>query len=197
MPHHRAVVPPSGYNAAPMETLVLSTGYEPVARVSWQRAINLLFLGKVEVVEEYEDRLVRSVTFAVKMPSVIRFLRAVRNRKRAIKFSRENVYARDHGKCQYCAERVSRQDATYDHVVPRAQGGHTTWENVVICCFGCNQRKGGRTPPQAGMALLSTPVKPKKLPETFHLTFTYEPGMPLSWRKFLRDVAYWHGELED
>jgi len=70
-----------------METLVLSTGYEPLARVSWQRAINLLFLGKVEVVEEYEDRLVRSVTFAVKMPSVIRFLRAVRNRKRAIKFS--------------------------------------------------------------------------------------------------------------
>jgi 5-methylcytosine-specific restriction endonuclease McrA len=180
-----------------METLVLSTGYEPVARVSWQRAINLLFLGKVEVVEEYEDRLVRSVTFAVKMPSVIRFLRAVRNRKRAIKFSRENVYARDHGKCQYCAQRVSRQDATYDHVVPRAQGGHTTWENVVICCFGCNQRKGGRTPTQAGMALLSTPVKPKRLPETFHLTFTYEPGMPHTWRKFLRDVAYWHGELED
>jgi len=145
-----------------METLVLSTGYEPVARVSWQRAINLLFLGKVEVVEEYEDRLVRSVTFAVKMPSVIRFLRAVRNRKRAIKFSRENVYARDHGRCQYCNARVSRQDATYDHVVPRAQGGHTTWENVVICCFSCNQRKGGRTPPQAGMSLLSTPVKPKR-----------------------------------
>ena len=67
----------------------------------------------------------------------------------------------------------------------------------MICCFGCNQRKGGRTPPQAGMTLLSMPVKPKRLPETFHLTFTYEPGMPHAGRKFLRDVAYWHGELED
>jgi hypothetical protein len=47
------------------------------------------------------------------------------------------------------------------------------------------------------MALLCEPVKPKKLPETFRLTFGYEPGMPHAWRKFLRDVVYWHGELED
>jgi 5-methylcytosine-specific restriction endonuclease McrA len=180
-----------------METLVLSTGYEPLARVPWQRAIHLLFLGKVEIVEEYDDRLIRSVTFSLKMPSVIRFLRVIRGRKRAIKFSRENVYARDAGRCQYCRQRVSRQDATYDHVVPRAQGGHTTWENVVICCFPCNQHKGGRTPSQAGMVLLEEPVKPKKLPETFRISFGYEPGMPHAWRKFLRDVAYWHGELED
>ena len=180
-----------------METLVLSTGYEPVARVSWQRAIHLLFLGKVEILEEYDDRLVRSVTISLKMPSVIRFLRAVRGRRRAIKFSRENVYMRDGGRCQYCAARVSRQDATYDHVVPRARGGHTIWDNVVICCFPCNQRKGGRTPGEAGISLLAEPQKPKKLPEAFRLVFRYEPGMPHGWRKFLRDVAYWHVELED
>src|SRR5262249_60884784 len=101
-----------------METLVLSTGYEPVARVSWQRAINLLFLGKVEVVEEYEDRLVRSGTFAGKRPSVIRFLRAVRNPKRAIKVSRENGYPRDHGEGQDGAAQGNRQHATYGHVDP-------------------------------------------------------------------------------
>ena len=180
-----------------METLVLSTGYEPVARISWQRAIHLFFLGKVEIVEEYDDRLVRSVTISLKMPSVIRFLRAVRGKRRAFRFSRENVFARDGGSCQYCAARVSRQDATYDHVLPRARGGHTTWENVVISCFPCNQRKGGRTPGEAGMALLVEPAKPKKLPETLQLVFRYEPGMPSGWRKFLRDLAYWHGELED
>ena len=179
-----------------MDTLVLSTGYEPLARITWQRAIHLLFLGKVEIVEEYDDRLIRSVTISLKMPSVIRFLRAIRGRKRAIKFSRESVYARDGGRCQYCGHRVLRQDATYDHVIPRAQGGHTAWENVVICCFGCNQHKGGRTPIEAGMSLLCEPVKPKKLPETFRLSFSYEPGMPHVWRRFLRDVAYWHGELE-
>ena len=85
-----------------METLVLNPGYEPVARVPWQRAITLLFLGKVEIVEEYEDREIRSVTVDFKMPSIVRLLRALRGATQGITFSRENVYARDGGRCQYC-----------------------------------------------------------------------------------------------
>ena len=92
-----------------METLVSTASYEPVARVSWKRAVTLLFDGKVEVIEEYEDRFIRSITLEIKMPSVIRFLRAVRARKQMPKFSRENVYARDNGRCQYCAKKVMRQ----------------------------------------------------------------------------------------
>lgn len=180
-----------------METLVLNPGYEPVARVPWQRAVTLLFLGKVEVVEEYEDREIRSVTFVVKMPSVVRLFRALRGSKRAIKFSRENVYARDGGKCQYCGAGVRRDEITYDHVVPRALGGRTTWENIVIACVSCNGKKGGRTPEQAGMKLRSTPVRPKKLPESFRITFTFRKGMPASWRNWIRDVAYWTSELDE
>ncbi len=180
-----------------METLVLNQGYEPVARVPWQRAMMLIWQGKVEVVEEYEDLFIRSVTVELKMPSVVRFLRLTRRGPKGVKFSRENVYMRDGCRCQYCGLKVSRPEATYDHVVPRAQGGRTTWENVVICCVPCNQKKGNRTPAQAHMALRSTPVKPKKLPETVQLTFIQDKGMPLSWRKFLRDVSYWHTELEE
>jgi hypothetical protein len=44
-----------------VHTLVLSAGYEPIKVVPWQRAITLLTLGKVEVLEEY-DRDVRSRT---------------------------------------------------------------------------------------------------------------------------------------
>lgn len=179
-----------------METLVLSQSYEPVARVSWQRAITLLFENKVEVVEEYEDWTVKSVTIEFKVPSVIRFLKKVIGRKRAVKFSRENVFARDSGRCQYCASKVTRPEATYDHVVPRAQGGQTRWENIVIACVPCNQKKGGRTPEQAKMHLLSVPVKPKKLPDTVRLTFTFQKGMPASWATWLRSVQYWNGELE-
>ncbi|RJS23019.1 HNH endonuclease [Corallococcus sp. H22C18031201] len=178
-----------------METLVLSSSYEPVARVPWQRAVMLLFQGKVEVVEEYEDRVVRSVTVAIRMPSVIRFVRGLRRGPRGIKFSRENVYMRDGCKCQYCGRHVSRAEATYDHVVPRAQGGRTNWENIVIACVRCNQRKGNRTPTQAAMALRTVPGKPRKLPDSVHLTFLYEKGVPVSWRKFLRDIEYWHIEL--
>lgn len=178
------------------ETLVLSQSYEPVARVPWQRAITLLWEGKVEVVEEYEDWTVKSVTLEFKVPSVIRFLKKVFGRKRAVKFSRENVYARDNGRCQYCSTKVARPEATYDHVLPRSQGGQTRWENIVIACVPCNQKKGGRTPEQAGMKLLSTPVKPKKLPDTVRVTFTYQKGMPASWANWLRSVSYWNGELE-
>ena len=118
-----------------METLVLSTWYEPVARISWRRAVTLLFAGKVEVIDEYADREIRSISFSIKMPSVVRFLRALRGRKQGVKFSRENVYLRDGGRCQYCERKVQRSEATYDHVVPRAQGGKTSWDNVVIACL--------------------------------------------------------------
>jgi len=179
-----------------MDTLVLSHAYVPVARVGWKRALTLLFEGKVEVIEEYEDRMVRSVTLEFRVPSIIRFLRKIRDRKRAVKFSRENVYARDHGCCQYCGNRVVRPEATYDHVIQRSQGGHTRWENVVICCTPCNQRKGGRTPAQAGMPLRSVPTKPKSLPETLRLTFLFDRNAPLSWRQFAQSYAYWNAELD-
>jgi 5-methylcytosine-specific restriction endonuclease McrA len=179
-----------------METLVLSMGYEPVARVPWQRAVTLLFMGKVEVVEEYADKEVRAVTFTLKMPAVVRFLRALRGKKSAVKFSRQNVYARDAGRCQYCAKRVGRSEATYDHVVPRSHGGKTTWENIVIACVECNQKKGGRTPVQASMRLRSVPVRPKKLPEALTFTVCFREGMPDAWRSWLRDMTYWNGELE-
>jgi len=179
-----------------MDTLVLSASYEPVARVPWQRAVTLLWENKVEVVEEYEDRYVRSVTLEFKVPSIIRFLKAIRGRKRAIKFSRENVYVRDHGRCQYCSTRVTRAESTYDHVIPRAMGGHTRWENVVISCSPCNQKKACRTPEQAHMRLLSIPVKPKKLPDTLRLTFTIHKDTPESWKQYLTSVTYWNGELD-
>lgn len=180
-----------------METLVLNATYQPVARVPWQRAITLLFLGKVEVVEEYEDRTIRAITFEIKMPSVVRFFRGLSRRKPVVRFSRENVYARDHGRCQYCRRKVARSEATYDHVVPRSQGGKTNWENIVIACVPCNQAKGGRTPEQAHMVLDTTPVKPKKLPESVRLTFSFQKGMPPSWKTWLRDLTYWHGSLDE
>jgi 5-methylcytosine-specific restriction endonuclease McrA len=180
-----------------METLVLNATWQPVARIPWQRAITLLFLGKVEVVEEYEDKSIRSVTFEVKMPSVVRFLRMLKRRKPIIRFSRENVFARDNGQCQYCGKKVTRPEATYDHVLPRSQGGGTHWENIVIACVPCNQRKGGRTPEQAKMKLKVAPVKPTKLPETLRLSFAFHKGMPSTWANWLRDMTYWHGSLEE
>ena len=179
-----------------MDTLVLSSAYLPVARVPWQRAVTLLWAGKVEVIEEYQDRAVHSVSLEIKVPSIIRFLRHFQRRRRQVKFSRENVYSRDKGRCQYCGHRVPRPEATFDHVLPRSQGGATTWENVVIACAPCNRRKGGRTPAQANLHLRAVPARPAWLPDTLRLTFLFHPDTPPSWRQFFRDLDYWQGELE-
>ena len=106
------------------QTLVLNATYEPLRVVPWQKAITLLFQGKVEVIAVY-DREIRGVTVRVKLPSVLRLLRHVRM-KRAfadVPFSRSNVYARDNHTCQYCGRRLRRSEATWDHVTPRSQGG--------------------------------------------------------------------------
>ena len=133
-------------------TLLLSVGYEPVKVVSWQRAITLLFLGKVEVLEAY-DREVRSPTLVIKMPAVVRLLQVFRRYKARPKFSRINIYARDKYRCQYCGGKLPVSELTYDHVTPRAQGGKTEWTNIVTACATCNARKGNRTPKQACMRL--------------------------------------------
>lgn len=179
------------------QVLALDQSYIPVARLSWQRALTLLFLGKVEIVESHEDKEIRSVTIAIKMPSVVRFIRAMRSKKKAIKFSRENIYVRDKGRCQYCGVAVARATFTYDHVVSRGQGGKTEWTNVVVACMECNQRKGNRTPEQARMRLLSTPVRPKKLPEHAHITLQWRVGDPPTWRDWLASHSYWNSELEE
>ena len=176
-------------------TWVLDVGYQPIAGTTWQSAIVWVLDRVVEVVDEYPDRYIRTPSWQVNMPSVVRFMKPIA-RRRAIKFSRHNVYARDRGHCQYCGARVARDEWTYDHVVPRAQGGRTSWENVVVACVRCNQRKGGRTPAQAKMALATVPVRPKRLPDGARFAMAYRKGMPASWRDFLRSAVYWDGELD-
>ena len=180
-----------GMEAAPAHTatLLLSQSYEPIKIISWQRAITLLFLGKVEVVEEYAHD-VRSVTVVIKIPAVVRLLRAFRRHHKPVKFSRVNIYARDGYTCQYCGVRLSVSELTYDHVVPRSQGGATDWTNIVTCCHECNRVKGGRTPRQAGMQLRALPVQPNWVPAvTIRVSLR---SVPDAWRDYL----YWTGELD-
>jgi len=169
-------------------TLLLNASFEPLRVISWQRAIRLMTLGKVEVVETY-DREIRSVSFVVKMPAVVRLLRFIRRKTGGVKFSRRSIYVRDGFSCQYCGERLAASELTYDHVLPRKVGGRTTWTNIVTACWPCNARKGGRSPEEAGMRLLRTPTRPEWLPV---VTFTIHlKSAPEAWREYL----YWNGEL--
>ena len=171
-------------------TLLLTQSYEPLKLISWQRALTLMTLGKVEVLEEY-DRNVCTVSVIFKVPAVVRLLRAFRRHKKPVKFSRVNIYARDKYRCQYCGKKTSISELTYDHVVPRAQGGRTTWTNIVTCCYECNRRKGNRTPEQASMRLRTRPVQPRWIPAVAIRISTR--SVPEAWRDYL----YWTGTLQE
>jgi 5-methylcytosine-specific restriction endonuclease McrA len=143
-------------------TLLLNATFEPMKVISWQRAVTLVFLGKVDVVEAYDDAIT-SVSASLPMPSVVRLRRYARQERR-VKFSRTNVYRRDGFSCQYCGAKPGVHELTLDHVVPRARGGRTEWTNIVTCCVPCNARKADRTPEQARMSLPRPPARPEHMP---------------------------------
>ena len=172
------------------QVLLLNATFEPLKVINWKRAIRLLTLGKVEVLEEY-DREIHAVTFAIKLPSVLRLLRFVKYRKRDIKFSRLNIYARDGFRCQYCGKKFESQNLSFDHVVPKRYGGKTEWNNIVTSCCRCNRIKGGRTLKEAGLKLLRKAVKPDWVP--FIMITIGVRSVPEDWRNYL----YWNIELTD
>lgn len=145
--------------------LVLNASFEPLHIVTWQRAIQLLFQGKVEVIEN-SDREVRTVRLTIRVPAVLRLIQYVPlvRKKTIIRFSRANIFLRDQYHCQYCGKQQPKSNLTLDHVIPIVQGGSKSWGNIVTACKTCNQKKGGRTPQQAGLNLVGKPRQPTWLP---------------------------------
>ena len=180
-----------------METLVLNPYYQPIQRISWQEAFRLIFTGRAEVVENYADRVVHSACAVFPMPSIVRFVRMARKVfRRGVKFNRRNVYLRDKGRCQYCGERIPSSEFEFEHVIPKARGGKTCWQNIVVACTECNRKKGNRTPEEARMRLLCKPIQPKSVSWANSAHLSWSEGMPGSWKDYLRSVRYWHDELD-
>lgn len=162
-------------------TLLLTPWMAPQRVISWQRAITLVYLGKAEVLEAY-DELVTAPKCAWPTPSVLRLIRGAPSaRKHRVRFSRANVFTRDKYRCQYCGQRLPATSLNYDHVVPRARGGKTCWQNIVAACYPCNGRKGNRTPAEAGMPLRGAPYEPRYLPPT---SLGVSSGVPASWTHY-------------
>ncbi len=161
--------------------------YYPLSLWPWQTAIKAVFLDRVDIVEHY-DREIHSPTCRMRIPSVIALRQYVKPHEHPA-FTRFNLFLRDHFECQYCG---SPRDLTFDHVVPRSQGGRTTWENVSTACAPCNLRKGGRTPKQAGMALTQAPHKPT----SWQLQDSGRKFPPNYLHDSWRDWLYWDAELE-
>ena len=173
-------------------TLVLNADYRPLSHYplslwSWQDAVKAIFLDRVTVLSHY-DRVVRSPTFELAIPSVVclkSYIKPARNPA----FTRFNVFLRDRFTCQYCG---AREDLTFDHVVPRSRGGQTTWENVITACSPCNLKKGGLMPDVCGMKPAHQPFAPSV--NDLHQNGRLFPPNYLheSWLDYL----YWDTELD-
>ena len=192
------------------KVLVLNRSYFPVHVTSVRRAVCLLYQGIAKAVDQQyrtfdfnswsdlssalHDDTISLVDRVIRVPRVILLIGYDRVPKRQVRFSRFNVFARDNNTCQYCGEKLPRSELNLDHVVPRSQGGLSTWENMVCSCFTCNRIKGGRMPEEAGMRLIRKPFRPEWTPfmlETFSFKRYHE------WRPYLNmvDAAYWNTEL--
>ena len=137
--------------------LVLNQDYRALTVTSVQRATVLVLLQKAELVEAERVRMVRSPSRQFPWPSIVRLKAYVRVPYKRIMLTRKNVMRRDGQQCQYCG---CRDRLTIDHVVPKSRGGRDVWENLVAACVPCNNRKGSRTPDEAGLALMRKPFRP-------------------------------------
>jgi len=173
------VEPSAGVLSRP--SLVLNQAWMAIHTVSVRHALRLLVTdaAKVVVPETYEvhgweswfevaagpdEPCVRTVYLRVRVPEVIVLTEFGGVPRTSAAFTRRNLFRRDQSTCQYCGTRPHAVDLSIDHVVPRALGGRSSWENCVLSCKSCNHRKRNRTPAQAGMALLRKPEKPRWSP---------------------------------
>jgi 5-methylcytosine-specific restriction endonuclease McrA len=165
-----------------MKTLVLNAGYEPLAVVSFKRALILVLSNKATVLAQSGDEQMHSANATFELPSVILLQRYVRvPSSRRIPVSRRGVLRRDGHRCAYCAKSAN----TIDHVQPKSRGGKDTWENLVACCLKCNNAKGDRTLSEIGWSLKLTPRMPQGLAWSVRGAERIEPA----WDDFLMPRA--------
>ena len=189
-------------------TLVLNRNWQPVNVATVARALVLLWNESALVVDPtnfqtftWEDwsrqqvpageAFVQAIRMRLRVPEVITLTGYDRLPTGAVAFSRRNLFKRDHYACQYCGVQPGGAELTIDHVIPRSQGGPTTWANCVLACVPCNKTKANRTPAEAGMLLRKAPVRPQWKP----LYAMHEQRIE-SWSKFVSE-AYWNVPLAE
>ena len=162
--------------------LVLNASYEPINVCAARRALVLVLKG-VARAEESSYMVVHGHRNSLALPSVIRLLEYRRIPQQTRALSRKNILMRDRYTCQYCHRTLASTELTLDHVMPRSRKGDSSWENLVACCVGCNNKKGNRTPEEAGLRV-ARPPRPFSLHTSRHLIRLLGKSDD-QWRKYL------------
>jgi 5-methylcytosine-specific restriction endonuclease McrA len=209
-------------------TLVLNKSWQPHNAVTARKALEKCHVERARVLdpESYnlhdidswyalkpspDHRVIVTTRGPIRVPEIIVCTEYNQFPKRTVVFSRKNLWKRDGMRCQYCGKALTGSDVTVDHIIPKSQGGISSFENCVLSCLQCNNKKRDRTPKQAGLQLRRTwidktgnvhtqlygqPKAPRWSPlySTARIT-----RFPKSWKSFLQfknDELYWNVELE-
>ncbi|MDA9754110.1 HNH endonuclease [bacterium] len=192
--------------------LVLNKFFFPIDTTNVKRAFLMLYGGAAKAVNlnyetfdfntwseisaANEEDSIKTVSAVIKIPRVIMVVRYDRVPSKEVRFNRYNIFKRDRLQCQYCGDTLPKSELTIDHVIPKALGGKTVWENVVCACSRCNRKKGCKNLEEANMKLINKPIKPtwELLSNLYIQTTTYK-----EWKPFLSfvDSSYWNVELVD
>ena len=178
----------SSINTGKPEELVLDLGYEVdennfpimdsptyINPVSWDEWITLPI--------RPWDLTIRSATREIRVPTVTIVNSCTKMPKRTYKGkpSREAIWKRDKGICQYTGRTLSKTEANVDHVVPRSRGGDDSWTNVVLSWKKINSTKGNKLNEELGLKLLKNPVAPEPVEMCRLITEAKHPD----WNHFI------------
>lgn len=153
-------------------TLLVSHSYEFLNFISERKLYKLLFVGKIEIISTWNDKI-EWMGEEINLPSIVKLTHPIKRyfNTALLNCNRPNLIKRDNSQCQYCAKFLSRADTTIDHVLPKSRGGKTSFLNCVIACKTCNNIKDNKTPEEAKMKLLNKPSMP-----TFNKKQSYKDG---------------------
>lgn len=141
------------------QCILLNADYSFLNVVEWKRALRLIINNKVRVLKYSSHYIKGAQGLIIRIPAVMRLVRLIRSIYRSrVPFSKRNVLIRDGFVCVYCGEHHGKM--TIDHIIPKSQGGGSSFENCVACCRTCNVSKGNRTPSEARMFLQKRPFQP-------------------------------------
>lgn len=185
-----------------LPTLVLNKSWIPISITPVRKAISKTMLGLSEILDvvnynlydfdswmqlEVDDNrnYIRTSRKNIRIPEVIVLTDFERMPSREVRLTRRNLLIRDMYTCQYTGQKISYDDGTIDHVIPRSRGGKSTWDNLVMCTKEVNARKADRTPDEANLRLLKKPEKPKWSPIYARFAKLATTNVPESWFRFI------------
>lgn len=189
------------------DTLVLNKNWAPISIINYKKCMNLIYqdhamsIDNDFVVYDFKNWIefsmlpktlddgythINTIKLKIAVPDIIVLKKYDRLPYRDIKFSRQSIFQRDNFKCQYCGKQFKKDKLEIEHVIPKCHGGRSLWDNVVSACGPCNDKKGGRTPEQAGMKLIKKPKQPGWV-SPFDMV-KHKPNIRPMWKKYLGKV---------